>query len=205
MNNFQHLKEFQNGIIGKNVWRHILTEAGILKKDIDTLLKKIPPTEKLQSIPRNNDEIIGYFPSSINGSFLNIKFWEEKFKFKFYNNASVCGFSWDEYSQKKLNSEGVFVVSKEGVGHGEVLSDQIKKLPNGYVIANTGVQLSINAIGYILGFGFINENRIIRCTCDTLGVSAVGGIQSTKTICVLKDAPALANKRAALGCCKKIL
>jgi hypothetical protein len=199
---FSYLKEFNTGIIGRGVWKHLLERIEIPEKDVIKFCKQIPPTEELELLKPSQSEIVAFVPETINGFNLSVGFWE-KFGFQFEHNAHIAQFDWDAYQNQKLCSMGVYVGNPRGIGLGYELPEQVKLLPKNYCMTNPGVQISIDAIHFLMGRGFINTTHAVRCACDVLGVAAVGGGEtSLKKMKVLKDTKGR-NKKASLSCFKR--
>jgi len=200
---FSYLHEFDEGIIGPRVWEHLIREVNFSEKDVMVFLKSIPPTEELRNLKKEG-EVVVCIPESIHGCNISVNFWE-KFGFGFIHNSGIAKFSWDEYATQKLCSGGIYVGNPRGIAEGKELAEQIHLLPDGYTMATPGVQMSIDIIHFLMGRGFINIDRTVRCACDTLGVASIGGgNNATKTLRVYKDSYR-PNNMASLSCFKKVL
>jgi len=194
--------ELNAGIIGMGVWGYILTKAGYSPEQIKEYVQHIPETIRLREILCGDYEKV---VSTIKAT-SSIRFWE-RLGFKFSHNANASGFSWDQFSDKNLCESGVYVANVHGTHPNREFHDQLKSIPEGYEITESGVQLTAEfAHAFCLG-RFINPNHMVRCIEKThegkeVLLSVGGGEKFIRQLRFYKDGT-LPNRLACIGIQKK--
>ncbi len=158
------LREFEDGIIGQDVWSFLFTAAG-LPIPPGLVKKTLPHSQDLKGIKRENGEMIITTIGNIkNGISINGLFWG-RLGVSFKNNFSIDGPSWRRYLQTGFAHEvGIFVGNPAGVGKGlDLTIHRGTLLGDDHFVPFSGLQVIPESVHYLLKGEFLNKNHVVLC------------------------------------------